>query len=207
RRWTAPSGFHIALLGPDGAGKSSVAHEVQQALSPVFLDSRLRSFPPRLLNRPTGNPAQPHDIPPRSPAASMVRAVLYWWTYYGPGYYLTIYPALVRCALVIHDRHVIDCLVDPVRYRYSGPSWLLGWLWRWIPQPELVILIDVPAEVVQQRKQEVSFEVSAQQREAYRRLVEQLPNGRIVNGAQPLAHVVWQVNDLILNNLTQRVSS
>lgn len=205
RRWFTPSGFHIALLGPDGAGKSSVAREVQRALSPVFLDTICRSFPPKLLNRQVGDPSKPHLIPPRSRFASIVRALLYWWTYYSPGYYFTIYPALVHSSLVIHDRHVIDCIVDPVRYRYSGPAWLLNWIWRWIPKPELVILLDVPAEVVQSRKQEVSFDVSARQRVAYRELVDQLPNGRIVDGSQPLATVVAEVSEMILGPLSSRL--
>ncbi|MDZ4848790.1 MAG: hypothetical protein SGI77_05820 [Pirellulaceae bacterium] len=207
RRWFKPSGFHLVLLGPDGAGKSSVASGVQQALSPVFLESTCRSFPPRLLNRQVGNPSQPHDIPPRSPFASVLRAILYWWIYYAPGYYFTIYPALVRSSLVIHDRHVIDCLVDPKRYRYAGPAWLLRSIWRWMPKPHLVVLLDVPAEILQSRKQEVSFEVSARQRTAYRELVEQLPNGKIVDGAQSFAQVVSDVNELILQTLTDRLKN
>ena len=111
----------------------------------------------------------------------------------------------MRSSLVIHDRHVIDCIVDPVRYRYAGPAWLLNWMWRWIPQPELVILLDVPAEIVQSRKQEVSFDVSARQRLAYRELVDQLPNGRIVDGAQPLAEVVAEVSEMILKALGGRL--
>ncbi|MCA9156786.1 MAG: polysaccharide biosynthesis C-terminal domain-containing protein [Planctomycetales bacterium] len=204
-RWFTPGGFHIALLGPDGAGKSSVAHEVQRALSPVFLGTMCRSFPPKLLNRQVGNPSQPHLIPPRSKLGSIVRAILYWWTYYSPGYYFTIYPALVHSSLVIHDRHVIDCIVDPTRYRYSGPARLLNWIWRWMPKPELVILLDVPAEIVQMRKQEVTFDVSARQRLAYRELVAQLPNGRIVDGSQPLATVVAEVSEMILKALSSRL--
>lgn len=203
-RWFKPQGFQLVLLGPDGAGKSSVASAVQQALAPVFLGSVGGSFPPRLLNRAVGNPSQPHDIPPRSPWMSAVRAVLYWWTYYSPGYYVTVYPRLVDGCFIVHDRHVIDCLVDPIRYRYAGPAWLLRALWRWMPQPHLVVLLDVPAEILQSRKQEVTFEVSAQQRVAYRELIGGLANGKIVDGSQPMDRVVSDVSLLILERLSNR---
>jgi O-antigen/teichoic acid export membrane protein/thymidylate kinase len=205
KRCFKPGGFHLALLGPDGAGKSTIANAVQQELSPAFLSSACRSFPPRLLNRPVGDPSSPHEILPRSRSASILRAALYWWTYYSPGYFFTVHPALVGNSLVIHDRHLIDCLIDPVRYRYSGPDWLVRLIWRWTPKPELIILLDVPADVIQARKQEVPYEVSFKQRIAYRELVEQLPNGRIVNGARPLDQVVTEVKELILHNLTNRL--
>lgn len=204
RRWFKPTGFHLVLLGPDGAGKSSVAAGVRQSLGPVFLDSNCRSFPPRLLNRPVGDPSAPHKIKPRSAASSVLRAVGYWWTYYSPGYYFTVYPALVRGSLVLHDRHVIDCIVDPVRYRYAGPKWLLRCIWRCIPRPKLVVLLDVPAEILQSRKQEVPFEVSQQQRIAYRDLVEAMPNGKIIDGAQPLERVIANVCDAILELMAER---
>jgi len=204
RRWLEPTGFHLVLLGPDGAGKSSVAAGVRQSLAPVFLDSTCRSFPPRLLNRAVGDPTAPHNIQPRSRASSVLRAIVYWWVYYSPGYYFTVYPALVRGSLVLHDRHVIDCIVDPVRYRYSGPKWLLRCIWRCIPSPKLVVLLDVPAETLQARKQEVPFEVSQQQRKAYRDLVETMPNGKIVDGSQPLERVIANVCDAILELMAER---
>ena len=65
----------------------------------------------------------PHEVPPRSAAASVLRALLYWLAYCGPGYLVTVRPALARLALVVHDRHLVDALVDPRRYRYTGPAW------------------------------------------------------------------------------------
>jgi thymidylate kinase len=106
---------------------------------------------------------------------------------------------------VLHDRHLVDALVDPKRYRYSGPMWLLRLIWWFVPRPDLIILLDAPPEVLQARKQEVSFEESARQRKAYRSLVGRMVNGHIVDAARPLDEVVRAVNDLILHYLSARV--
>ena len=165
-------------------------------------------FPPallrRALDRPEGPVQLPHALPPRSPLASAVRAVGYWFVYYTAGYWLSIRPALARSTLVLHDRHLLDAVVDPARYRYSGPGWLLRQIWRLIPKADLVILLDAPTEVLQSRKQEVPPEVTVRQRDAYRALVGGLKNGRVVNTARPLNEAVDEVTGLILGELRRR---
>jgi thymidylate kinase len=100
---------------------------------------------------------------------------------------------------------VVDGLVDPVRYRYTGPRWLLKLIWRLTPKPDLIILLDAPAEVLQARKQEVPFEVTARQRDAYGRLLAELGGGRVVDVSRPLGHVVSTVDGIVLERLAGRV--
>jgi thymidylate kinase len=107
--------------------------------------------------------------------------------------------------LVLHDRHLVDTLVDPRRYRYTGPSWLLRLIWRLIPKPDLVILLDAPAEVLQARKQEVPFEETTRQRQAYLSLVGTIRNGHVVDAARPMEQVIGEVNDMILRHLATRI--
>jgi thymidylate kinase len=135
-----------------------------------------------------------------------MRAICYWFVYYTFGYYVTVHLALARATLVMHDRHLVDALVDPRRYRYGGPSWLLRLIWRLAPKPDLVILLDAPPEVLQARKQEVHVEESARQREAYLSLVRTMGNGHVVDAARPLKWVVGDVNDIILRHLTTRIA-
>jgi hypothetical protein len=51
---------------------------------------------------------------------------------------------------------------------------------------------DAPAEVLQARKQEVSFEETERQRLAYLQQVESLGNGYVVRADQALEHVLTE---------------
>ncbi len=202
-------GLDVVLLGPDGAGKSSVIRAVSQKLTGAFARKACYRFPPgvlsRLLRRPEYPPEMaPHGSPPRSFLASVARACGYWFIYYTLGYYVTVHLALARDTLVLHDRHLVDALVDPLRYRYGGPAWLLRLLWRLARKPDLVVLLDAPPEVLQARKQEVPFEETARQREAYRALVGAMGNGRVVDAGRPLEQVAGDVTDLVLRHLGTR---
>ncbi|MGE5611349.1 MAG: hypothetical protein ACM359_19020 [Bacillota bacterium] len=207
RRWSFPThGVSVVLLGPDGAGKSSVARGVRQDLMPVFFETVCRSFPPAILHRGSGTDTTPHAARPRSWLSSVVRAVLYWYVYHTLGYCFTTRKDLARCSLVLHDRHLVDSMVDPRRYRYSGPPLLLRLICRLIPQPDLVIVLDAPAEVMQARKQEVDFEETARQRDAYWQLASQMSNGRTVDASQPLGRVIADVDRLIVRYLADRTA-
>jgi hypothetical protein len=160
RFWRVDGGLSVVFLGPDGAGKSSVIEAIGQSLAGAFPRTACYSFPPALFHffhNPQAIDNRPHESPLRSWPASVVRAVLYWFVYSTLGYCVTVRQALGRSTLVMHDRHFVDALVDPRRYRYGGPSWLLRLIWRIIPKPDLLILLDAPPAVLQGRKQEVSF--------------------------------------------------
>jgi thymidylate kinase len=113
---------------------------------------------------------------------------------------------LARATLVLNDRHFVDILVDPKRYRYGGPLWLLRLIWRLTPKPDLIVLLDAPPEVLQARKQEVPFDETARQRNAYVSMVAGLENGHLVNAAQPFEHVVNDVGGIILRLLASRIA-
>ncbi len=207
KRVWRPDGLNVVLLGPDGAGKSSVIDALGPRLLGVFARTTCSGFAPplrRLLrrgNRPTN---QPHALPSRSFLTSVVRAA-YWFVYYTFGY-VKLRLALARSTLVLNDRHFVDILVDRKRYRYGGPSWLMRLIWRLIPKPDLIILLDAPPEVLQARKQEVSFEETARQRNAYLSLARTLENGHVVDASRALERVAGDVSDIILRHLTVRVA-
>jgi thymidylate kinase len=202
------SGLDVVFLGPDGAGKSTVVHCVTGQLAGGFARTACYSFPPALLQRfhrpPQGPDPLPHAAPLRSWPASVLRAVGYWFVYSTLGYLVTVHLALARAGLVMHDRHLFDTLVDPRRYRYGGPLWLLRLICRLVPKPDLVFLLDAPPEVLHARKQEIAFDETARQREAYITLVGPMRNGHVVDAARPLEQVVGEVNEIILQHVAAR---
>ena len=201
-----PPGITAVVLGPDGAGKSSTTDAVGGPdLLPIFDRSICLGFAPplhRLAGRNDGPSKEPHALPPRSAMMSVAKAM--YWLAYGLAAQVQIRLAVARNTLVLFDRHFVDILVDAKRYRYNGPTWLPQLIWRVLPKPDLVILLDAPAEVLQSRKQEVPFEVTLQQAAAYRQLVGALPFGRVVDASAPFPEVVAAVNDLLLKATQHR---
>lgn len=205
--WRPGSGLHVVLLGPDGAGKSTVLDAIRLNLRRAFSEIRGRSFAPALSGKPkVRGLGQPHKLPPRSLMAGYAKGV-YWFFYYTFGYFYTVFPAKSRAALILNHRYMVDALVDCKRYRYRGPRWILRFIWWAAPKPDLVILLDAPAEVIQARKQEVPFEETARARDAYRALVGSMPNGRIIDASPPADEVIAEVARVILRLQAARTAS
>ena len=203
-RWTRPkNGFHVVFLGPDGVGKSTVIEQVQEAVRPAFLNYSYQTFAPSLLPAKFTMKPSPHAKPPRSYPASLMKAA--WWSFcYGPLYFYAVHPTRSRAGLVVNHRYLLDAIVDKKRYRYSGPTWLLKAIWAISPKPDLVILLEAPAEVIQKRKQEMTFEETARQCGAYRGLIDTLTNGVRVDASRPLDETVAAANEAILSRMQER---
>ena len=207
RRMLQPTGLHVAFLGADGSGKSTVIEHTFAALAPIFRRTCYMHLRPAigLGRRDTKPVVDPHGKPPRSWVVSVVK-VFYFLFDYAIGWWAIVRPQLVRSTFVVFDRYYHDLLVDPLRYRYGGPMWLARWVGKLIPQPDLWILLDAPADVLQARKQEVPFEETVRQREEYLKLVKGVKNGVIVDASQQLDDVVVNTNAAILIFMAERAA-
>lgn len=206
RRWRAPTGAHVVLLGADGSGKSTVVQALSAALAPAFRRVTALHLAPALFRyrRAGRTVSAPHGQRPRSLPGSLAKAV-YWLLDYSLGYYVRVRSALARSTLVLFDRYLLDALADPRRYRYGGPPRLLPLIWRLVPKPDLVILLDAPTDVLRSRKQEVAVAETERVTGAYRRIVMTSGIGHIVDAAQPVDGVVRAAGAVILDFLRARV--
>ena len=207
-RMFRPTGGWIAFIGPDGSGKSLMIDVIRQQYFFAFRRARCFHMRPKfLLGKATNGSAvtNPHGQPPRGYLASIAK-VFFLVADYFLGYVFKLLPALGSTRLIIFDRYIYDLLVDSKRVRYSGPAWLLRMAAALVPSPDLVILLDAPAEVLWSRKQEVPFEEVARQRVAYLNLARNLSSAVVVNSAQPVPDVIHDVNRAIVDHYSRRTA-
>ncbi len=212
RRVLAPAGCWIAFLGPDGSGKSALIEALTDVGQLAFRKIRSYHLRPGLLlaGRSGAGSAvtDPHALPARPLFASLAKLALFWCDYVG-GYWLRVRPQLVRSTLVIFDRYYHDISVDPKRYRYKAPRWLTRLAGRFLPLPDLIFILDAPPEILQARKREVSLAECIRQREAYRRLAEDLQSRTrtvVIDTSRPLDESVHQVASEIFGFLEARTA-
>ena len=206
RRVVWSPGISIVFFGPDGCGKSSVADGLKAALERTFyrekgLHCHWKPLRPRVGT--TAPTVDPHGQPVRNRMLSL----LYFVHHYLPfvyGWWIYVKPVLFKNGLVVIDRYYYDFFIDRRRYRLSLPQWIVSLFFIFVKKPELVFCLDAAPEILQSRKNEVSFEECARQREEYRTLAENLPNGHVIDASQPLETVVRDVMGILLNYMRQR---
>jgi len=208
-RLRLPLGVTVVLLGPDGSGKSTIAKALQAALDASFKTdkSRLIHWKPIVFfrsKRRDGPPTtDPHRRSPRGQIGSLAALGFHWLEYFLGGFFVVL-PVRFRNGLVLFDRYYYDFEVDPRRFRLHLPwHWPLR-MFRLLPRPDLVFLLDVSPETMLARKQEVPMAELQRQRDAFRSLVAKLPNGRIIPAELPLQAVVGEITLRILEHLKNR---
>ncbi len=189
-------GLCVVILGPDGSGKSTIIN-LLSAEPPAWSSGVVvRHLKPSVISRKTADTTDPHGVPPRGLAASVLKC-LYWLFEYTAGYHLHVRPDLQNGKLVVFDRYLLDVLVDSRRYRYGGPRWLTKLLWRVVPKPDLVVLLHAPADVLLARKQEMTPDEMQRQLDAYKKLVSVQRGGRMVDVSGAPDEVVRQLRAVI----------
>jgi hypothetical protein len=123
---------------------------------------------------------------------------------YGFGYLAKVWPSLARSTVVLFDRYYDDMLIDPRRYRYGASMTLVRLGRRFIPKPDLFLILSVDEAAVLVRKREVADQEVRRQCSAYRQLATTLPNAILLDGSLSPKDVGLDASEAILDYLQQR---
>lgn len=202
-----PAGLSVAVIGPDGAGKSSLIRKLGPALENTFKQNQcVVHWCPKIA--PEDGPEQvpqplPHARPPRSRLLSLA-----FFTYHSImfvlGYGIRLAPFRLRGGMVFLDRYYYDFFVDPGRFRMTLPAKSAKLGYFFVPKPDMVLLLDAQPDVIRARKQEVSPGETHRQCKAYRQLIRRIPQGRVLDANASPGRVADDALNMIMQFLTQR---
>jgi thymidylate kinase len=226
--------FTVALIGPDGAGKTTLArrleHELPMPATYLYMgvsaDSSDRMLPTTRLAHAlkrrrgapldTAGPPDPADVSKPKPRGAVkrarraVRSVLRLGNQLAEESYrnMLAWRYLRRGAVVLFDRHYF---ADYYAYDIANGARrplsrrLHGWaLQRVYPRPDLVVYLDAPAEVLLARKGEGTLEALERRRGDYLELARVTPNFEVVDAARPLDEVAGDLVAIVGEFSTRR---
>jgi thymidylate kinase len=185
----------VALLAPDGAGKTTLARSLGQAFylptRYIYMGTNMNSgsvtLPTtRLLARARGKRR------PVVRALSAINGLVEQGVRYRVGAYHRR-----RGRLVVFDRYAAGSLMS-VQQGVALHKRLQRWAMQLLcPPPDMVVYLDAPAEVLYQRKQEHSPELLERQRQRYLQLLDGVARTAIVDAGRAPEEVRKQVASLI----------
>jgi thymidylate kinase len=179
-----PAGVRVVLLGPDGAGKSTLSNGLRQTLPLPVHEIYMGVF--RMDNW--------QKVTRLVPGLGLVsRLSRLRWRAGKAGYFCR------RGHVVVFDRYTYDAGLRPgkrgLRARMS-----YFFLERALPDPDVVLVLDCPGEVMFARKHEHDVETLEERRGWYLAMAADLPNAVVIDATMPRERVleeaqaaVWRV--------------
>lgn len=210
-RFVKPTGMDIALLAPDGGGKSTIlaalseygitsfSGVVRKYFRPEWFKN-IGQYKPNAKPEITDNP-NPHGRKPDNVIKSWIR-FLFYLIDFSLGYYIKVVPLKWNRKLVVFDRYYYDYFVDMYRYHFSLAK-IVPHLFKFlVPTPDITFILYAPANIIYNRKKELTLEEIRRQCEAFNKISQRVKNAILINVDRPVDDIV---KDIIRHIILRRV--
>jgi thymidylate kinase len=213
--------FTVALIGPDGAGKTTIGTAVERSgrapIKYIYMGinpaAANYSLPTTRLIKSTKKKLGVEDVPkassrrrggrlrflrPVKEAVGLANQLAEEWFRQGVAWCFSC-----RGQVVLFDRHFLFdyCFSPetgaPMSWSRRVHTWALR---RFFPRPDVVICLDAPAEVMFARKGECTLEELETMRQEYLLMGEHARHFAVVDSTQPQASVIEQVEEIIVGH-------
>lgn len=210
-----PVGMNIALLSPDGGGKTTIYNCLEESCWGTFHGIEKKYFRPRILKNlgsyklinPTkedsDNP-NPHGKKPDGLIKSFIRFLFYNLDFLFGN--LLIKKLCIKKKLIVFDRYYYDYFVDIKRYKYSFPKWIpKAFSWS-IPKPDIIFILTGDAQILYNRKKELPLDELKRQIIEYKKIANKYKNTQIINVNKSIDEVTMDITEKILSEKALRTA-
>jgi thymidylate kinase len=215
-------GLLVAVVGPDGAGKSTLVSRLPDAIGHPSLvvymgvnpESTTHALPTMRWAQRRGMaggllPAAVAGVPQRFAGrtggilSELRAAVTYTHRLADLGYRFAAGWRAARAGqAVVFDRYVYDARIDTLLARQPLSARMYARLvMALFPDPDLLLILDAPSELLYARKGEHSVVWLDGLRAAYGRLADEVPNSVLIDATQPADQVLRSTAAMIRTRL------
>jgi hypothetical protein len=208
-----PSGLYVLVVGPDGAGKSTLAERLPRTCAAMFRRHAHSHWRPGILPRPgamvrraPSDSTRPHarEAFGRAPSVFLLG---YYWIDFIVGGLLRDLPTKTRSGLIVRERGWWDLAVDPRRYRMQVHPRPVRFLGALLPCPDLVIVLEAEPDVLRDRKPELERAEVERQIVAWRSAPpDGVPTVR-VDVSRPVEDVLRDATEAVVRVMESRAVS
>lgn len=161
------AGPMVVFEGTDGSGKTTIINGLPEILGRTFNENLIDYYHwrPNFLKSP--NPksnentglvcSEPHAKKSYNKAVSFGKFIYFNFDYI-LGYFFKTRIQQSKGRMVIYDRYYYDYYLDKLRYRLDISDAVLDFFKPFIPKPDVTLLLTGDAQILYERKKEISIE-------------------------------------------------